>query len=622
MNMNLREIFCLLILSGLSGAALSQGAFSQSSGQTSSVAGSGAVTGAVKLGDSPAVGIMLTLLPDRMGPMAQQPDSANRAVTDEKGEYRFTNVVAGRYRVTPLAEALVITSGATLGGGSSGVSVTVSEGQTASNIDLTLARGGVITGRVTDDEGRPVIAERINLAMVDANGQPQPFNGGARFGNETDDRGVYRIYGLPAGSYLVSAGGGDRPGVSRRIRYPQTYYPDVVEQEQAKPVDVKTDFSAEGIDIHLGAPLKTYAVTGRVVDADSGQPAPNLPVNIVPLLGRGAAIGGVIGSVANADGAFRVTGLAAGSYQASAGSSGFPGGDPSASSDFYSDPVSFEISGGDVTGVEIKVHQGASIAGVVVIDGGADPSIAAQLSRLTISASSRGGQQSQAQGQAGGGGMGGRQNFAQVGSDGAFRITGIAPGRVRLNINGFGGGFGGGPGFSISRIERDGAVVTGGFNVASGEQVTGVRVYVVYSAGVIQGRVVVTGGTLPAGTRLTVSVRSLDSGGRNRPAMVDSSGQFRVEGLAPGNYEVSLNARVFMPGAGGFGGGRGAGRGAGVGGGRGAGARTGVGGGAGAGGGPGGANNSPINIPDARQTVSVTNGTPSNVTLNLNLSQQ
>jgi hypothetical protein len=616
MVINSRRSFCLLILLGLCGAAFSNGVFSsQPSGQGANVTGTGAVTGVVKLGDAPAVGISLTLLPDRMGPIGQQPDSANRVVTDEKGEYRFTSVAAGRYRVTPLAEAFVITSGATLNGGSSGVSVTVSEGQTTSNIDLTLARGGVITGRVTDEDGRPVIAERIGLSMVDANGQPQSVNGGTSFGNETDDRGVYRLYGLPAGRYLVSAGGGDRAGVSRRIRYPLTYYPDVVDQDQAKPVDVKTDFSADGIDIHLGAPLKTYGVTGRVVDADSGQPAPSLPVNIVPLRGRGGAaggvaVGGVVGSVANAEGAFRVTGLAPGNYQASAGSSGFTGGDPSAASDFYSDPVNFEISGGDVTGVEIKVHQGATIAGVVVIDGGADPSIGAQLSQLMISAVSRGGQQSPAQGQAGGGGMGGRQNFSQVGSDGAFRITGVPPGRVRLSVNGP-GGFGGGQGFSLSRVERDGAVVTGGFNVAPTEQVTGVRVYVVYSAGVIQGRVVVTGGALPAGTRLTVSVRSLDSGGRNRPAMVDPSGQFRVEGLAPGNYEVSLNARSFTPGAGGgYGGGRGAGVGGGGTGGRGTGAagRS--------------VNNSQINIPDVRQTVSVNNVTPSNVTLNLNLSQQ
>ena len=37
--------------------------------------------------------------------------------------------------------------------------------------------------------------------------------------------------------------------------------------------------------------------------------------------------------------------------------------------------------------------------------------------------------------------MGGRQNFAQVGPDGTFRIGGVAPGRVRLNVNAPGAGY-------------------------------------------------------------------------------------------------------------------------------------------------------------------------------------
>lgn len=260
-------------------------------------------------------------------------------------------------------------------------------------------------------------------------------------------------------------------------------------------------------------------------------------------------------------------------------------------SDYYSDPVNFEISDGNATGVEVKVHRGASIAGAVVVEGASDPSVAARLSQLTISANSRGGQ-NQNQGQAGRGGAGGRQNFAQVGAQGSFRIGGIAPGRVRLNVNGLGGGGrGGGNGFSLVRIERNGAAINGDLDVASGEQITGIRVVVGYGTGVIQGRVVVTGGALPAGTRLMVSVRSLNSAGQNRPAQVDASGQFRVEGLLPGGYEVRLNALV----------GGGVGRG-----GRGGGA----------------ANRSQTRLPDVRQTVSVVNGSPTNVTLNLNLSQQ
>ena len=599
MNGNLRVIFCLIILLAGSGAALSQ--TTAAAGQGGSVAGTGGIAGAVKLGDAPASGITLALLPERMGRMAQQsePEIANRAVTDEKGQYRFTNVAAGRFRVAPLAEAFVVTSDGTVRGGPGGIAVTVSDGQTISNIDFTLARGGVITGRVTDGDGRPIIAERINLAMADANGRPRPFNGGNRLGYETDDRGVYRIYGLPAGGYLVSAGGGDRPGVSRRIRYPQTYYPDAVEQTQAQTVVIETGAVSENIDIRLGAPLKAYAAAGRVVDAESGQPVSGVTVNVGRERGPGPA--GASSGVSNAKGEFRVTGLTPGRYSASLRSSGFPGGGAETSGDFYSDPVSFEVNGDNVTGVEVKVHRGASIAGVVAVEGPNDPSVAARLSQLMISASSRGGSvqqpQGQGQGQAGRSGIGGRQNFAQIGPNGAFRIGGIAPGRVRLNVNGLGGGFGGN-GFSLVRIERDGAVINGEFNVSSGEQVAGIRVVVGYGTGVIQGRVVVTGGALPAGTRLMVSVRSISSAGQNRPAQVDASGQFRVEGLLPGSYEVRLNA---MAGGGGFGGGRGGGR----------------------GGERGGApNRSQIKIPDVRQTVSVVNGSSAGVTLSLDLSQQ
>lgn len=607
MPMNLRGMFCLLVLLALSRAALSQPA-SPAAGQPASVAGTGAITGAVKLGDAPAARITLALAPDRMGRMAPQPEpeTTNRAVTDEKGQYRFTNVAAGRFRVTPLAEAFVVTSDGARPGGPGGMAVTVSEGQTVSNIDFTLARGGVITGRVTDGDGRPVIAERINLTMAVENGQPQPFNGGNRFGYETDDRGVYRIYGLPAGRYLVGAGGGDRPGVSRRIRYPRTYYPDAVEEAQAQIVEVQAGAVVESIDIRLGAPLKAYAVAGRAVDAESGQPVFGAPINIGRERGPGQA--GASSGVTNADGQFRVTGLTPGRYSASIRSSGFPAA-ADTSGDFYSDPVSFEIGSDNVTGVEIKVHRGASIAGVVVIEGANDTSVAARLSQLMISANSRGGQSQQAQqsqraqqsqGQAERGGVGGRQNSAQVGPNGAFRIGGLAPGRIRLNVNELGGGFGGN-GFTLARIERDGAVINGEFNIASGEQVTGIRVIVGYGTGVIQGRVVVAGGALPPGTRLMVSVRPLNSAGQNRraqPAQVDASGQFQVEGLLSGSYEVRLNA---LAGGGGFGAGRGGGRG----GGRGA-----------------AANRSQIKIPDVRQTINVVNGSSSSVTLNLDLSQQ
>jgi uncharacterized membrane protein YgcG len=77
------------------------------------------------------------------------------------------------------------------------------------SVKITLVKGGVITGTVTDAAGEPVVAVRVRALLIrDAAGQPS--NGtGAPVERATDDRGVYRLYGLAPGAYVVSAGGRD-----------------------------------------------------------------------------------------------------------------------------------------------------------------------------------------------------------------------------------------------------------------------------------------------------------------------------------------------------------------------------------------------------------------------------
>jgi hypothetical protein len=625
---SIRIAACLFLLLAFCRAVSSQTA-SQSASQPS---GTATISGTVKLGEAPGTGITLALTPDQGGRQAG-PGAARQAATlqakpaqvttDDKGLYTFTNVAAGKYRVSPLAETLVVGNGDPR---ASGTAVTVSDGQTVSQIDFKLAPGGVITGRVAEHNGRPIIAQRISLMLVGENGQPQPFNGGNRFGYETDDRGVYRVYGLPAGRYLVSAGtdisgnnggnnGGNRPGpgINRRSRYPLTYYPNATDQAQAQIVELTAGSVAESIDIALGEPLKTYAVSGRAVDAETGEPVTVIPINVGRAVGgqRGGpqtmASGASTGSGAtNTKGEFRVTGLLPGRYSLSVNA---PGSEDTAS-DFYNDPVTFEISSNDASGVEVKVHRGASITGIVIIDGSNDPAVIAQLAQLTVSATSRGGQGQQGQGGRGGDGSGsGRQGFAQVGPDGLFRVGGLAPGTVRLSLNGFGGPGGprgGSSGFSVIQIERNGAAITGDMTVASGEVVTGVRIIVGYGTGAIQGNVVVAG-TLPNGTRLMVTARQTNSSGtssQNRPAQIDPVRRtFRIEGLLSGSYELRLTATTGGFGGPGGGGGRGGGQ-------RGGGQQS------------GGVTAPQIQIPEVRQTVTVTNGQETRATLNLTVPQQ
>ena len=78
---------------------------------------------------------------------------------------------------------------------------------------VEMVRGGAITGTVTNSTGEPVIAVRVRAMLIrDAKGQPPRVPLFGAFEQPTDDRGIYRIYGLAPGTYLVSAGGGTQIG--------------------------------------------------------------------------------------------------------------------------------------------------------------------------------------------------------------------------------------------------------------------------------------------------------------------------------------------------------------------------------------------------------------------------
>ena len=75
-------------------------------------------------------------------------------------------------------------------------------------VTIVLLKGGVITGSVTTSGAEPVVGVRVRAQMIrDGNGQSSRY-GAAIIDRLTDDRGVYRIYGLPTGTYIVMAGGG------------------------------------------------------------------------------------------------------------------------------------------------------------------------------------------------------------------------------------------------------------------------------------------------------------------------------------------------------------------------------------------------------------------------------
>src|ERR1043165_9427338 len=110
----------------------------------------GAITGRVTINGQPAPGVMLKLQPSTSGPPSVPPLPL-KATTNDDGRYQFTSLIAGQYTVAPFTAAFVPLSRESAR--PAGKTLTLAEGETAEDIDFTLTRGAVITGRVIDANG-------------------------------------------------------------------------------------------------------------------------------------------------------------------------------------------------------------------------------------------------------------------------------------------------------------------------------------------------------------------------------------------------------------------------------------------------------------------------------------
>ncbi len=505
--------------------------------------GTATVTGRVTVKGEPARGVTV-FLQSQPGPGAPPPSGGSAsgwpsAKTDEAGRFRFTSVVAGRHTIMAAAPGYVSADDSQFG--PRGKMLNVADGENVENVNIALQRGGVITGRITNSQGQPVVEERVTLSKLDRAGKPQEgfsFGGGSFEMYLTDDRGIYRIYGLPAGRYLASVGyvrreGSVSVGVGR-IFYPRTYHSDVADatdESQAKVLEVADGSESTGVDIRVAEPKKTYDVYGRVVNADTGQPVAGLEIwrgSIYPSGGMGGS--GSSGERSGPNGEFHLTGVLPGRYGI------FVRRSPD--SDFYSEPTECEVGDGDLQGIEVKVHQGSTISGVVVVEGTSDPAVLARLKLIQLSYNVSGSNTA-------GPIMMPRGGGGNVNADGSFRIRGVQPGKVRISMVPMGDL----QGLRLSRIELNGAPVDrDGIVVVAGEQVTGVRVVFSYGTLVLRGEVKIAGGALPPGQRLVILAKRSDQPAQNpmSSAEVDARWQFAIEYLSPGEYELTLSP-IFLP---------------------------------------------------------------------------
>jgi hypothetical protein len=528
-SIKLRSCFCLILMIATIPALAATKLNAQIPEAKTKPAGS--VSGRVTIGEKPASGILIAVSNvNSSTPMGQ-------TTSDADGNYRIGGLAAGPLNVTPVAPVYVVSASVMSG---QGRVVNLAANETVEGIDFKLMRGGVMTGRITDAEGRPVIEERVSLISVDENGSAvrgPTFRPSNFMMYLTDDRGVYRIYGLPAGRYKVSVGDdGRNTGMRTSGYFQRVYYPDAAELNKAGIVDVSEGGETKNIDIKLGRRASTYSVTGRFIEADTGRPLPGIffSLGVVRQSENQIYVSGSTGSSAptNSQGEFRLEGVSPGRYVLliNPASSNTNAG----SQTFYNDPVPFEVLDGDVSNLEIKAQRGLSISGFVVTDGITDKSVLAGMSRVLVSASVNsvpGELQTYP-----------RSLSSKLNPDGSFLIEGLHPGRITLNVGDYGG-----PqslGLSMARIEYDGTIQHGPIDLPPGQNISGVKIFVTRGTGIIHGQLKFEGGTLPPDALMIVSA-TREGEPRGHNDQVDSRGRFVIRNIPPGTYDVALQLLSF-----------------------------------------------------------------------------
>jgi hypothetical protein len=249
--------------------------------------------------------------------------------SDDTGRFRFADLAAGRFVLgASKAPFLDARYGAKRPGGAP-TPITLAAGQQLNGVTLRMSPGAVLSGRIQDHNGEPAYGVSVralqvrmrddqrSLVTVDSGSAPQT----------TDDRGVYRLFGLPPGEYVIRAVPRTPDGEMRAttdsesdadrvtVALAPVFYPGVTSAAAAQPVTLSVGEERGGLDFGLRL-VRTTTVEGVVVVPSEIEPQ-NVQLLMLPV--GGDAQPDAVGLVSvGRDGRFRRTAVSPGQYTLSA----------------------------------------------------------------------------------------------------------------------------------------------------------------------------------------------------------------------------------------------------------------------------------------------------------------
>ena len=461
--------------------------------------------------------------------------------TDEAGVFDFTNLAAGRYNVRVQKAGYVSLAYGQRRPLQPGTPLQLDAGQQIKGIEFRMPRGSVVSGTVSDELGDPMPGIMVRLMRFQ-------YSQGARElvpagGGQTDDRGIYRIWGLDPGEYYVTAvapnfnGGGPIPPIAGRggragpagrgfppgggapadgpdVGYAPTYYPGVPSMFEATPVTL--GLSAELLDISFNVLLvRTSAVSGRVLNTD-GTPVTAGNVSLAidgSTAPRGPGMN--FGSRINWDGAFSIPNVPPGRYLLRA-----RGTDDVAPQYGI---ATIAVVGDDLSNVPVVVSPGATLTGTVSFQGnqppGPDPTQVRVIAQATDPS------------------FGATVN-ARVDKESRFTLDGIPLGSISIRAQVPGG-------WTLKSVIVDGReTIDAPLDVRAGQKLTGASLVLTDRQSELNGTVTDSQGR-PL-TEFTILAFPTDStlwrpqARQIMTARPDQNGKFQIRGLPPGEYFLAV----------------------------------------------------------------------------------
>lgn len=452
------------------------------------------------------------------------------AASDASGQFNVTGLEPGRYRIFAEKGGYVQQEYGARIAGRQGSPVTVSAGQSVKNIEIKLSPHAVVTGRILDDDGEPLVHATVQLRKRSWDrGQVQWVRAG---GGTTNDLGEYRIFGVAPGRYVLEANGPDRnlsPGPGRRgpstpaeQALAVTYFPGVPDAQSAAIIEVTSGVSLQGMDVQMRR-VRTYRVRGVVSGLPDGGRNRGGGVMLRPRGGEAYEPNHYFAPLRDGEGNFEIRGVPPGSYLLMADMGG-PG------QTRLSARVPVDVGSADVDNVAVQLSPGFEVKGTVKIEGTAPVAFEGVSVILEPQPGSSGGF---------GGSRGG-----QVKADGSFAVGGVRPDRFAVRVYGLKGDLY----VKSARIGQADALERG-LDLTSGAAGT---IDLVVSSGAAR----VEGTVTDSKSQPSAGARVLLHPGADHPRAAelaktmsaDQTGHYGFAGVTPGKYYL-FAVEDFEPGA-------------------------------------------------------------------------